>query len=174
MNIPSYDDWIASERVTGAKLNKNIRDAGNFHKAKPAAFAFVNAAGVTIPVGTAAWTTLSVDAEKFDNDNMFSTAGRITIQTPGLYYIEGQARYAAGGTGYRAARIQINNATDLDTQYSPVSPSGATTVYIKGYAQLVAGDFLVVSTLHSESGAAQTVNTGKDHYCYLRAVWVNA
>jgi hypothetical protein len=174
MIVPSFDDFIASERVTAAKLNKNVRDSGNFYKGRPLAFAYM-AAALSVPTGTSTWTTVNLDTEKFDNDGIFttSTPGRLTIQTPGLYHIEGQVRYASGGTTYRAGRIQINNTTDLDTQYYPLVPSNSCQVYMKGWAQLVAGDFLVISTLHGES-TAQSLQVNKDHYTYLRARWVSA
>jgi hypothetical protein len=176
MIVPSFDDFIASERVTAAKLNKNVRDSGNFYKAVPFAHAYLTAA-LSVPTG-GTWQTINLDTEQYDNDNMFvtSTPGRLTIQTPGMYYIEGQVRYAsdsANQTKARAGRIQINASTDLDTQYVPCAPSNSTQVYLKGYRQLAAGDYLTLGTLHYES-VAESVHVGSQHYTYLRAKWVNA
>lgn len=37
MAVPTYDSWSAGEKVTGAKMNKNIRDNGNFLRKPPIA-----------------------------------------------------------------------------------------------------------------------------------------
>ena len=179
MQIPSYDTWLAGERATAAKLNKNIRDAGNFVKGVPFGFAYLTAA-TSIPNGST-WIGINVDTEQYDNDNMFvsSTPGRLTIQTPGMYYIEGQIRYGSDSTNQskaRAGRIQTvsgGSSTDLDTQYMAAAPNNSTQVYLKGYRQLAAGDYITLSALHYEA-VAENLQVGSQHYTYIRARWMNA
>jgi hypothetical protein len=172
--VPTLKTWNAGETVTAAALNANMRDPGNFYKGVPAAFAYMNGA-VNVANG-AAWTVVPFETEFYDNDGMFTTGtpGRLTIATPGLYFVEGQVRYASNsGTTWRAGRIQMNGNTDIDTQYNPTVPSSSAQVYVKGWRQCVAGDYFTVSGLHGESGAI-ALNVGNYHYTYLRARFINA
>jgi hypothetical protein len=173
--IPTLKTWNAGETVTAATLNANVRDAGNFYKAVPAAYAYMTAAA-SVASG-ASWTVIALDTENYDNDNMYttSTPGRLTVVTPGLYFIEGQMRYANDPNGtYRAGRIQMNANTDIDTQYVPLTPNNSTHVYLKGWRQCVAGDYFQVSGLHNYATGSIALQVGTAHYTYLRARFINA
>jgi hypothetical protein len=171
--IPSQRTWNAGETVTAAQLNSNVRDAVNFYKALPFGYAYRTAAQTVANGGS--WTRADLDTEYYDNDAMYttSTPGRITIVTPGLYFVEGQLRYSSSSSGtYRAARIQLTG-TDVDTQYVPLAPSNSTQVYVKGYRQCVAGDYFEISGLHDHT-AALSLAVGSYHYTFLRARFMGA
>jgi hypothetical protein len=172
--IPTLKTWNAGETVTAATLNANMRDPGNFYKAVPAAYAYMTAAAAITTAAT--WQVVALDTENYDNDGMYTTGtpGRITIVTPGLYFIEGQVRYANVSSGtYRAARIQMHASADIDTQYNPIAPNNSTQVYLKGWRQCVAGDYFQLSGLHDFAGSI-SLHTAVSHYTYLRARFINA
>lgn len=173
MQVPSLDTWLAGERATAAKLNKNIRDFGNFVKGPPFAWAWRNAAYNT----PTAWTDISLDSEKYDNDNMFSGSGNLTVQTPGYYRIEGQVRWTSNATvGWRAARIKLGSL-DLDTQYMP-NVAGAAATQIMAKCQSVyycnAGDQIILGAAADAGAASYAAHVGVMHYTFLRAMWVAA
>jgi hypothetical protein len=94
-----------------------------------------------------------------------------------MYFIGGQVRFANDSTNNakaRGGRIQVNASSDLDTQYFPTAPGNSTQVYLKGYRQLAAGDYLVLSAANYETASAENLHVGISHYTYLRAKWMNA
>jgi hypothetical protein len=171
MNIPSYDDWIAAERVTGAKLNKNIRDAGNFHKGVPFAWAYRTAA---YSLANNSWVDLTMDTEKADNDGMYATSnGYLLINTPGWYFVDAQVRYPVASTvGVRGCRIRLNGA-DNDVSYGAPTSSDGMTVKSSTYVQCVAGDQLQVGAFQT-TGAAVNLTVASSYYTFIRARWINA
>jgi hypothetical protein len=173
MQIPSYDTWLAGERATAAKLNKNIRDGGNFLKAVPFAWGYRNAA---LSLNNNAWTEITLDAEKMDNDGMFNVStGAFVIVTPGLYYVDAGMRYGtADTTGYRGSRIRVNGA-DVDVTYAASTTGGGMTVRAATYVQCAAGDSITVGGIaNMTSTPSLALSVANPYYCFLRARWVNA
>lgn len=177
MIVPSFDTYLAGERVTAAKLNKNVRDPGNFFKNVPFAWAYRTAA-LTLSNNT--WQDSFCDSAKFDNDGMFAPGGTgaLIVQTPGLYYVDAGCRFSTDSTGIRGGRIRVNGA-DLDTFYAAPAPGGQTTVRGSGYVQCVAGDSLTVGAfINSVTTGTPTgtlaLHVGQPHYNFVRALWVAA
>lgn len=169
MNVPSYDTFIAAERVTAAKLNKNLRDSGNFFKNTPFAWAYVGAAYTGT---TNVWADSLLDTEKADNDNMFSpgNGGKLVVQTPGWYHVEGGGRWATNADGYRGVRLR-QNGVDLDVVYSPGLAGIGVTLRGSSYAYCVANDAITVGHMFN-STTVTALSVNQPHYSFLRARWV--
>lgn len=180
--VPGYDTFLASERVTAAKLNKNIRDNGNFFKGVPFAWAFQGAGVNTVADQT--WNNIVLDTERFDNDNMFTVGTpNLTVRTPGLYLIEAGARLNTVANGYRGLRIRVNGI-DSDVIYAAASVNtpGNTLLRATTYAQCVAGDVFTADAHTNGAGTASpwttpvglAISANAYYYNFLRARWVAA
>lgn len=167
--VPSFDTWLAGERPTAAKLNKNIRDAGNFLKATPFGWAYRNAA---LTLTDATWTEIAFDAEKADTDSMFSTSTGFTIVTPGWYSFRGGSRFPNNSAGYRGCRIRVNNI-DADVVYSPPATSFSCTIRADADVYCNAGD-TVTFGVYSNGAGSLSLLVAQPHYTFLRARWMSA
>ncbi|MFB7185209.1 hypothetical protein ACFCZT_07795 [Streptomyces sp. NPDC056230] len=167
MQIPAFDNWLPQERPTSAKMNANIRDAGNFFRSTPFAWAHRTAA---LSVADAAWTEIPLDTEKADTDNMFSTASGFVIVTPGWYSVSGGMRYTSNVNGYRGCRLRVSGA-DADVTYTPAINGTQTTVRADAELYCNVGDTL---SLGGFSSVAVSLHVPTPYYCFLRARWMAA
>ncbi|WP_159053135.1 hypothetical protein [Streptomyces regalis] len=180
--VPTFSSWTAGEKPTAAKFTTNIKDAGNFFKNTPFAWAYQGTGTNTVSDG--AWNNVVLDTEKFDNDNMF-TAGtpQLTIRTPGLYCIEGGVRFTNSQNGIRGCRIRVNGV-DANVNYlaASVNTSHVITVRPTTYVQCVANDVITVDAHVNGAGTASpwtssvalNISSTLPYYNFLRARWVAA
>jgi hypothetical protein len=108
--IPVYITWVAGTVVSASQLQSQIRDAGNFFKARPYCLAF-NAAGTSISNNSL--SPLPLDGEVEDNDNMHSTStnnSRLICQTPGVFDAKTYTAWSNNNTGVRLHAVRLNAA----------------------------------------------------------------
>ena len=132
--IPTPPTFTAGAALTAASLNA-LRDVHNFWAAPPASYAYQSTAQ-TLTTGT--WTALNLQSTSFErvqsgdaamHDNVTNNT-RITIRTPGKYWLFGQAQFVANATAYRMGRIVLNGATVLSEQHQGAAPTVSTSVGI--------------------------------------------
>lgn len=85
--VPAPRTWGASEQVTAAKLNADVRDSSNFLLATPRAYLRKS---VTQSIGAGAVTGVTWGVEDYDTDNGHSNVtnpSRYTAQTAGWYHL---------------------------------------------------------------------------------------
>ena len=165
--VPTFDTFAADEVVTDVKLNKNIRDAGNYFRSPPVCV-MTNTAVQSIPNNAATVATLSTVVE--NNDGMADLANnRIVIKTAGLYVLSGVAGFATNATGFRTASLLVGTttvATDYrgaNAWYSYASPSSSPV-------RLAVND-VVTLQVSQNSGAALNTNV-TIALTRLGAIWV--
>lgn len=175
MIVPTFNAFLSGERVTAEKLNKNIREAGEFFLRPPLGWATLS--DETVDLSNGSWFNIPFDFEHIDNDNMFSTPGYLTVRTTGYYHVEAGARFIGRTNGNRGLRVR-SNGVDVDEIYSPAS------------SQITADMSMRLSTVHRffvndritadvyMVGASGTtslyVDSTKPYYNFLRARWVAA
>ncbi|MET9729333.1 hypothetical protein ABZZ79_01320 [Streptomyces sp. NPDC006458] len=166
--VPSLDTWVAKETPTANKMNKNVRDASNFLLNTPFAWGYRNA---VLSLTDGVWTDVTFDAEKADNDAMFSTSTGFTVVTPGWYSVRAGSRFGTSGTGYRALRLK-QNGNDIDVVYGPGLASANVTLRAETEVYCNAGDTFTLAVM--TSGVAVAVIVGQPFYTFLRARWMAA
>ncbi|MFI8890515.1 hypothetical protein [Streptomyces paradoxus] len=167
--VPSLDTWNAGEKPTAAKMNRNIRDAGNFFLNTPFGWGYRTAA---LTLADGAWTDVALDTEKVDTDAMFSTSAGFVIVTPGWYALRGGVRFVANATGHRGCRIRQNGA-DVDVVYAAAASGMSATVRPEAEVYCSAGDTLTLGVYTSGAGSL-ALSVAQPYYTYLRARWMAA
>ena len=122
-----------------------------------------NSGNVTI--GTASWTALTFDSERWDTDTIHSTVantGRLTATTAGMYLISATITWTANATGNRGIRLMLNGATQIATlRFTTIDGANAnqtvTTVY-----QLSATEYVTVEVYQDSGGDLAVVAAGNN------------
>lgn len=171
--VPTITAWTPG-LVTEAMLNSKINDPLNLLLNPPACGVQPNA-GQSIPNQTT--TDVTFATEQFDTDAMFnvaSSATRITIVTPGLYNVFGQAAFAANGTGARIVSVRLNGSSTVVEQrnMAVTTASVVSVVNGSGLVRLSAGDYLTLGAYQSSGGALNTAFSASFEKCMLQAIWV--
>lgn len=147
--VPNPRTWGASELVTAAKLNADIRDSFNFFKAKPFGL-FAKTADQSLNVSVN--TPVTWDMEIRDTDGGHSNTtnpSRYTAQTAGLYNIRCLLWLIPFSFTWADATI-IKNGTTAQSRTTcvPHLGSGDMTILItEGYVQLAVGDYIEVAVI---------------------------
>ena len=154
--VPTLDSFTAGELVTAAKLNKNVRDAGNFFRAQPACGLRASSAQAYAS-GTSAITTV-MDAIDFDNDSMADLANnRIVIKTAGLYSISGVLRFASGAANtYRGVRIYKNGVYVSGSEGIVGGAVGVWAANVNVVLPMAVNDNIILSAFQSSGASLST------------------
>lgn len=165
--VPTMDTWTAGEMPTAAKFNKNIRDAGNFFRARPVASA---TRSTTQSIPDNSYTDIVFDTSLADNDGMYTTTGFVVV-TPGIYLVTAQFSFTGNATGQRVVRIS-KGATDIANIGGPANGGSFVGQNVTYIGPFVAGDTIKMA-VYQNSGAALTTATG-GRAPQFTALWVAA
>lgn len=105
-----------------------------------------------LTVGTASWTALTFDTERFDTDGIHSTSTnteRLTCVTPGVYAISGSVYFESNTTGRRIIRINIDNTTVAQHEHPALA---FNELSISTVFQLTAGQYATLHVYQSSGG----------------------
>lgn len=148
--------WVATELVTAAYMNQDVRDNLTFLYAPPSARVY-NSANIT-GVVTATLTALTFDSERWDNDTIHSTAtntSRLTATTAGKYGIWANVRWDSNTAGtQRIIRLRHNGSTLFASSTQAVAANIEQFIYSEW--QMAAGDYVECMVYH-DSGSNRTV-----------------
>jgi hypothetical protein len=124
---------------------------GDMPRGKYSFAAQAPASGAVITIPSAGGSVL------YDNDNMFGTADRLTINTAGWYTFTVRCPWANNATGYRAVLLRKNGATYFLDDYRQASNGQVTIQYVTSDpVQMAAADYVQVVVVQS-SGVALSV-----------------
>lgn len=171
--IPTMDTWTASEVVTAAKMNANIRDAGNFFRNRPTCQLSATA---TTSATTSTYAIAVMATADVDTDAMADLANnRIVIKTAGVYRVTGCAYWAANATGVRYTALRDGSgAAGAGTLYGLASVPGGTAGTAGCISKLIR--FAVNDTVRLEiwqnSGATLGLGTPAN-LNFIAAEWVS-
>ncbi len=104
-------------------------------------------------IANATVTSLTFNAERYDNDGMHSTSsntGRITINTPGVYLVTFHGTWGTSGGGRRWCAIQMNGATRIGQ--GDFNPAGDSMSIATAY-KFAKGDYIEAQVYQSNGGA---------------------
>ncbi|KKN31635.1 hypothetical protein LCGC14_0821840 [marine sediment metagenome] len=112
-------------------------------------------------------TTFTFDTETWDTDGMHSTASntsRLTVKTTGKYRYSAHIRWDAHGTGVRAIRILLNNATVINQIVTNDTPNDAVDMQITGTYELSIGSYIELQGFQNSGGnlATETASGGSE------------
>jgi hypothetical protein len=97
-------------------------------------------------IPTAVLTPLDFDVETYDTDNMHDNAtnpSRLTVNTPGLYLIQGTVAFASSGSGFLGCHLRLNSATVIESNMiNDLNSGGGTYLTISAAYNLIAGDYI--------------------------------
>lgn len=154
---------LAAGAVTPAKIS-GVPTVRVFHNA-----------GQSIASGT--FVPLLFNSERFDASGMHRTdidTSRITIVTPGIYLVTGNATWLNNNAGARELNIRKNGATIVARAVQPADPPpGANTTdqSVTTLVQLAAGDF-VEFVVRQNSTVALTVTAAPEFSPEFSAAWI--
>ena len=69
-----------------------------------------------LTIGTASWTALTFDSERWDTDTIHSTVAntsRLTATTAGTYLIVSNVQWDYNGAGQRITKLMVGGATEI-------------------------------------------------------------
>jgi hypothetical protein len=173
--IPTFATFGAGEVVTDAKLNTNIKDAGNFFRVRPMCQL---SATVTQSVAHNAYAIGVVNTIDVDTDGMADLANnKIIIQTPGVYRVSCGTFYASNATGTRYATVRDGaGAAGTGLFYAfeavPGASTGGAGPSATRLVRFTAGTSLRLE-LYQNSGAALSTAT-PFYLTHFAAEWVAA
>lgn len=110
----------------------------------------------SIPTGV--YTALTFDVETFDTDNMHDNTNpsRLTVNTAGLYIIEGTVAFS-NGSGYVECFVRINGSTAIVVNaVNELSSMGYTYIEISTLYNFNQGDYIEL-LVGQASGSSQFV-----------------
>jgi len=109
-------------------------------------------------IGTAAWTAVEFDTERWDTDTIHSAAAntKLTCNTSGIYVISGHVRFAgdATSTGLRDIRIRLNDTATIAQERRTNIDTNAIHLSITTQYQLDAGtpDYVELEVYQNTGG----------------------
>ena len=115
-----------------------------------------------LTIGTASWTALSFDSERYDTDTIHAggTPTRLTATTAGTYLIVGNAQFASNALGIRGWRINLNNGTLIAyTQLQPQSAATNPSITLSTIYQLSATNFVEFDVYQNSGGDVNVLAT---------------
>jgi len=105
---------------------------------------------------------LTFDSERYDTDNIHSTAtntGRLTATTAGKYHITGEATFAANATGNRGIVLRINGVTEIAHVRVPAAGgSDVTMLSISSTWDMAATDYVELMAYQTSGGVLSVTN----------------
>lgn len=102
-------------------------------------------------------TALAFALESFDTDTMHDLVvnnTRVTFNTEGVYYIEGQAQFASNATGDRYLQIYLNGATSLNESRHGTAEHEAHRELVGALLNFSKGDYVELRAYQINDGAA--------------------
>jgi hypothetical protein len=173
--------WVASEIVNDATLNTHVRDNLNAIVNPP--YVHVRAASTTTTIGTTI-AGVQWDTEVADTDNMYSagTNTRVTINTAGLYLVQGGYGVAgAASSTTPPAAAAFNLAWMVNSTSTAISQAGSS-VYVttlarsimlhnSTYIRLYANDFVSLGAYHVNAVSNTTTITAS-YTSWMQLRWV--
>ena len=167
--LPTFDTFTAGEVVTAAKLNKNVRDAGNFFVDPPTLRLYANAAQSQ---ASGAWTDLIWNVEDEDTDGMWTSGASIVCKTPGLYQVNAVATWVVNTTGSRLIRFAINSiAVNGRASCAPVATYETSLSHSK-CVRLALNDVLTVQAWHNMGSALNSAAASESRNT-VEMVWLS-
>lgn len=158
--VPNPRTWTASELVTAAKLNADIRDSYNYFNSPPLCRLTKNALQ-TISENTT--TAVTWQTEVIDRDGGHSTVtntSRFTAVTAGWYHLRTSIHWDEGAfVKFKWADLTFrkNGTTSQSRAVSTQLATGnlfAVPHLTEGYMQLAVNDYVEVMVIHLQGGGS--------------------
>jgi hypothetical protein len=114
-----------------------------------------NSININVPQGVN--TVLPMDSERWDTDTIHDNVinnSRLTCQTAGTYYIEGNVAHPASAASWRALFIRLNGSTFIATH--AIEPCNGTTsgFCLPTIYQLGVGDYVELVSRNQAAGGS--------------------
>jgi len=151
---------MVSELVSRlAKAENDLRQLLIQSPALPGARIYSNA-NQSIPNN--ALTALTFSTVTFDQAEFWAIANpsRLTIASPGVYWISGLVRFAVNATNERAISIRLNGLTTLKTFSNQASAASEPRISVDELYPLVAGDYVEIIVYQNSGGALNSLTVG--------------
>lgn len=138
--------WVV---VVGAEASPTVSEGARVY----------NSANISI--SNNAWTSLTFNTERFDDNSFHSTVSntsRLTAPGAGLYLIWGNVEWAVNATGNRNMRLLLNGTTVI-AQVSEAA-TGEYRYQVSTIYSLSASDYIELQVLQTSGGALNAVVSG--------------
>jgi hypothetical protein len=109
-----------------------------------------------ISISNTTLTAVTFNSEFFDTDNMHSTSvntGRLTVASPGKYWFQGSAEFAANATGIRGLEIRLNGATTVSKVYQNATSTGTTNQNVSVMHDMAVNDYMELLVYQSSTAS---------------------
>ena len=154
--------WASGNVLTASDMNTYVRDNTLYLYAQsgssPTCRVYNNAA-ISIPNNST--TALTFNSERWDNDDMHSTASntsRLTCVTPGIYSVYGNIRFASNNNGNRIIAVRKNGSVVWANHRAMAIQGSNHPLSIATQIDLDTGDYVELLAFQS-SGAALNIDS---------------
>lgn len=148
--------------ATGAAAG-NIEMSGSIKESTAIGARVYNSSNITLTTGVN--IALTLDSERFDNDNIHSTSSntsRLTCQTAGVYLITGTARFEANATGIRFVGIRLNGSTFIAASRQGAVSGAVTNMSVSTIYALSVSDYVELVVSQTSGSNLNIVANGND------------
>ncbi|MGW0805277.1 hypothetical protein [Nonomuraea sp. NPDC002799] len=161
--VPAPRTWTASELVTAAKLNTDIRDGFNFFRSPP--ICRLTKSG-SQSIAENATTAVTWEVEVIDRDAGHSTVtnvSRYTAQTAGWYHLRASIQWEQSAFNkwkWADVMFRKNGGTSQNRSVSTqlhTANTFATPQLTEGLMQLNVSDYVEVMVIHLNGGGPQNI-----------------
>ena len=164
----SFTDVATGDVYTAAAHNLILENINNY-RVPPMCMA--TRSGTQSALNTTFTAVQFNGTDKYDTDSMHDPASnntRITINTAGVYVVQGEMYWGAAATGVRLGRIRLNGVTTLNTAIVPNTggSDGVSTAVGVTYPFAV-NDYIELLGYQSSGGALNMQAS-----CFLSAAWI--
>lgn len=154
-------------KVKGKQANGTVFNHTPLIEELPQARVY-NSANISIPSGTASYTALTFNSERYDQGtateqhSTSSNTSRLTCREAGLHGIGGHIRYASNVTGIRDLAIRLNGTTLIAVDRRGAAATGGTYISIATEYRLAVGDYVELVTLQNSGANLNVEVEGND------------
>jgi hypothetical protein len=166
--------WTASEVVTAAQLNQDVRDNVAFLANPPACRVYHNA---TQACADNAFTTLAFNSEQYDTAALHDTAtnnSRITIPVAGIYLVTFYGTLELAAYNHAEANLRLNGASTIGVgdNMDNATTSFGKTVELATVYKFAAGDYIQIRVFQDNAAnVARNLTVGPDGNAFT-ATWI--
>lgn len=170
---PNGHVFTTGEVVTASTLNTYVKDNLAW-LADPPRFRATNSANQSIP--DSAWTSLTLDTERYDVGPMHSTVtntsrGTVPSGGAGTYSVSGEAELQAAGSGLMIAGLWLNGTTIIaDFGLDPTATTNFHAMLLCEY-KLAVSDYAELRVFQGSGGALNHVK-GNNYAPEFSMRWV--